>query len=475
MGFFNNLLGGVSGNKGGAGLNYNADLANIQKPITDQNALAANGQVDQGLAQQQAFLQALQQQHGAANQSNVFGQGQNIAQALAGQGGIQNQNSVFQQQQGLANQLQGVANGTGPNPAQAQLAQATAQNVAQQAALQAGQRGGSANPALIARQAAMQGANIQQQAAGQSATMQANQQLAALGALQNQQAQLGQTAGTQVAQQLNNQGQLANQAAQQVNQQAGAIQGFNSAAQGNQSNIFNAIGNQNAQQVGSQNNVNSNNAAISNTLAGQQGNFGYGAINNAGKGLMGLMGAEGGVVPRMADGGAIEGPQSNVGKFLRGVNTIAAPQADTGAQGVASQTPIATQAGNTLGDMMTKGLGSLMGGAPASVGAAGAGEAGAAAAGGGGLAAMAPVMSAALLNKGGEAKAPIDGESVEKVPGKAKVKGNNLKNDTVPALLSPGEVVIPKSVMESGDPVANAAKFVQAVMAKHNMKTKRSA
>ncbi len=56
------------------------------------------------------------------------------------------------------------------------------------------------------------------------------------------------------------------------------------------------------------------------------------------------------------------------------------------------------------------------------------------------------------------------------VPGKPKVAGNSYKNDTVKALLSPGEVVIPNNVMQSSDPVGNAAKFVSAVMAKKKMR-----
>lgn len=38
-----------------------------------------------------------------------------------------------------------------------------------------------------------------------------------------------------------------------------------------------------------------------------------------------------------------------------------------------------------------------------------------------------------------------------KIPGKAKVKGDDIKNDTVPALLSPGEIVIPRTVVEKGN------------------------
>lgn len=96
----------------------------------------------------------------------------------------------------LATMLQAQAQGQGPNLANQQLQNFTGQNVANQASLMAGQRGASANPGLIARQAAQQGAGIQQQAAGQAAQNVMQQQLAA-------QQQLGGVYGTQ--------GNLANQ------------------------------------------------------------------------------------------------------------------------------------------------------------------------------------------------------------------------------------------------------------------------
>lgn len=63
--------------------------------------------------------------------------------------------------------------------------------------------------------------------------------------------------------------------------------------------------------------------------------------------------------------------------------------------------------------------------------------------------------AAALLASGG------------KVPGKPKVDHNDYKNDTVPAMLSPGEVVIPLDVMNSDDPVKNGAKFIADHLAKN--------
>lgn len=45
-------------------------------------------------------------------------------------------------------------------------------------------------------------------------------------------------------------------------------------------------------------------------------------------------------------------------------------------------------------------------------------------------------------------------------------KMDNVKNDTIPAMLSPGEMVIPRSIMHSANPPKAAAKFVKAIMEK---------
>lgn len=49
------------------------------------------------------------------------------------------------------------------------------------------------------------------------------------------------------------------------------------------------------------------------------------------------------------------------------------------------------------------------------------------------------------------------------VPGKAAVRGDSYSNDTVPAVLSPGEIVLPRSVTQSKDPAKHAAAFVAAI------------
>ena len=57
------------------------------------------------------------------------------------------------------------------------------------------------------------------------------------------------------------------------------------------------------------------------------------------------------------------------------------------------------------------------------------------------------------------------------VPGKAKVHGDSAQNDTVPAIVSPGEVVLPRSVTQSDDPAGRAAKFMEAL---HKSKQKEA-
>ncbi len=250
MGFIGGMLG-LGG--GGSGSGYEAPkLANISNPVNAQQIAGADTGVQQAMQGQQGLLQALQ-----------------------GQGGIGNQSQVY-------NQLQGVASGQGPNPAQAMLNNATGQNVANQAALMASQRGAGANPALMARQAAMQGANTQQQAVGQGAAMQANQSLNALGAA----------------------GNMANQ---QVANQMGANQSNVAAQQAYQQNLLNAQGNFNNAQVGNQGSVNSGNTQLIGNVQKQQQDFVGGIMNGAGK-ILG-MAYEGGE--------AVSGPQSALGRHMQ--------------------------------------------------------------------------------------------------------------------------------------------------------------
>jgi hypothetical protein len=254
-------------------------------PVTDT---AASG-VTNTTAQQQALLTALQTQQGLNNQSQVYGQ------------------------------LQGIANGTGPNPAQTMLNTATGTNVANQAALMAGQRGASSNPALIARQAAQTGAGIQQGAAGQAATLQANQSLNAINAA-------GNIANTQAANVVG-----------QTNANAGTqLQNQGQVLQNNQALNSNLVAN-----AGQANTVNSNNF---NTAMGPVSGLIGGAAQGAGAALA-L--ADGGQVP---DASAFAGA-SKFGQFLSSLPTATVqptmsaptPMTSTPNQGAAALTKKLTE------------------------------------------------------------------------------------------------------------------------------------
>jgi len=86
-------------------------------------------------------------------------------------------------QNALIQALQAQAAGTGVNPAQAQLNQATNQNIAQNTGMIASQKG--INPALAVRMAGQNAAAMNQQAAGQAAVMQAQQQVNAQNQIAN--------------------------------------------------------------------------------------------------------------------------------------------------------------------------------------------------------------------------------------------------------------------------------------------------
>lgn len=393
------LLGGGSNNS-----QFQAKSANILDPTNVDEANQAYTNTQSGINQQQA-----------------------LAQALAGQNGIGNQSSVF-------NQLQGVANGTGPNPAQAMLNQATGQNIANQAALIAGQRGAGSNVGLLARQAAQQGGALQQNAVGQGATMQANQSLNALG-------QLGGIAGQQVAQ-----------------QQAG-LQALNSAAQGQQSNLLGGIANQNSSNVSNTSNMNNTNQAQAGVNAKNSANA-IGGLTNAAGGALGLTGGSlfGGTGSAGADAGATgAGELAGGGDALGGLGgalMVANKGGEVPNPKVAAIAPANRFPSKVLAphidhiariyhaDKFAKG-----GKVPALVSP--------------GEVYLPPGKAQAVAKDG---KNPI--KEGEKIPGKAKVKGDSLKNDTVPKKLESGGVVIPRSILESDEPAKNAAKFVTEHLSK---------
>jgi hypothetical protein len=225
--------------------------------------------------------------------TSAYGQQQDLANALAAQGqqGMGSQSALTQ---ALMQQMQGQ----GPNPAAAQLANTTGQNIAAQGALMAGQRGAAGNIGLAARQAGQQGAGIQQQAVGQNAVLQAQQQLAA-------------------------QNQLQNLAASQLGQQAGAVGGLNQYALQNQGQMMNMMGGQNqANQAMAAGNA-QRTAGVLGGLANAAGSALAGPIGSLFKTTQPTssgQGAGGGMVPTMYSGGEVPDHFNSIHSIYHGGN-----------------------------------------------------------------------------------------------------------------------------------------------------------
>ncbi len=466
------------------------------------SGLGLNNNFQAGAAPIQSGTNAGQVQTAYGNANSGFGQQQGLANQL-GSGIVQGQGT----QQALAGQLANQAAGVGPNPAQSALNQATGQNIEQQAALMAGQRGAGANAGLLATQTARQGAATQQQAVGQSATLQAQQQLAA----QNAQANL---------------------AAQQINQGASAIQGVNNSAQNEQNILQGANSGFNNALVGQQSNINNVNAQVATGNQNMASNTFGGLLSGAG--TLAAVFAKGGMVrmdqggkvldanarkhiapenfalpgrrypihdesharnalarvsqygtpaekkrvkeavhskypgmgaKKMAGGGFIApgpldagmsapAPQSMAGQW------ISTPSAETSSGPMVQQTPQMAQGTEDFGkDVKGAFPGKPKGAAPSLAPLEGETQmlAGGPLDTAGMGAAAAPAM--ALAATGGPVDANNPGE-------KAVAKGDSLKNDKVPTLLSEGEIVIPRHITMSDRAPEKAAAFVAATLAK---------
>ncbi len=343
----------------------------------------------------------------------------------------------------LASALTTQMNGGGPNLANAQLQSATGQNVANQAALGAGQRGAAGNVGLMARQIGQQGQQIQQQAAGQSAQNVLAQQLAA-------QQQLAGVLGTQ--------GSLANQ--NYGTAQSGVTAGS---------------------QIGA-------NAAAQNTQGNQQ------LLSGLGGAAMQLLAADGGQVPHMADGGDTANPFSGYGApsgnspYNSAFNFNFLNQRPAGAP-PPTPAPNMTNQGvmpgtnGTVGVSQRQGAGSGIrnqGGFDPNQGAAGQAPTPVVsgpmqdptqnAANGGMILPFAPRQAPSMTPNGQQGLAkggPINFKPGGSVPGQPMKPGiNDIKQDTVPAMLTPKEIVLPLTVTQHPDAPQKAADFVANIKAK---------
>lgn len=321
----------------------------------------------------------------------------------------------------LAQALLAQSQGQGPNPAQAMLNQQTNQNIKQNAGMIASQKG--INPALATRLASQNAANMSQQAAGQGAVLGAQQQLAAQGNLAN-------VYGQQANQNLQNasmSGQLANQSSLGAQGITGGVMAQNAAAnQNTQSGLMGAI-----------------------------------------PGIGALFKNKGGEIPKMAGGGQVSASQQIAQGMLQQAGV---PYWATGvgkgdvSKGMTGLKDMFTSGGGAEGGggLMAGGAGDAMGGSLGTGGALeGIGPAAIMAAAHGGSVPkhLHPIAQIYHPNFQAKGTAQLKSKGGD-VPGKAKVKGDSPKNDTVKTMLSPGEVVIPRSVMQSDDPVKGAADFV---------------
>lgn len=437
-------LGDEAGKLVGAGIPA-AGLPAITSPVTQQQIDTSQGGVTNSLASQQALINALGQQNNFVNQSGVYGGMNAYQQALTNAGGLDKQQmagrglqDVYGRQAATADTLGNIVQGTGPNPAMAALNQRTGENVANQAALMAGQRGAGANVGLMARQAAQQGGNLQQQAVGQGATMQAQQSLNALGQMGTQQSQmaatqsaLGNLGTTQVGA---GQTALGAQAAQANTQAANQIGAANQAVQGNIQNVgqqLGAAGNFNQAATAGQASVNAANSALAQQGMKNKADIVGGILNGGGAAAAALPAAA-----ALAEGGEIGGE----------VDPQVAQAAPTPTSGMSSWGSFMKNLSNppSQDSALQQGSSKATQGLMTALGAAAMAQGGLAAEGGG-------------VNAGSPAQA-------------ATVQGNSYTNDKIPAVLSEGEVVIPRSIMLGKDPVRGAADFVAKILAKKGRK-----
>lgn len=250
---------------------------------------------------------------------SLFGGAQNSFQAASAgdtSGQVQqqygNQQDVYGQQQSLANQL--LAQTQGGGPGNALIAQQGANLGAQQAATQAGVRGASANPGLVARNAAVAGQQGQQQ----TLNAQSNMELQSQGALAQQQSTMA--------------GQ--------------ALQG---------------------QQIGQTalSNANTVNAGVAGQNASTNGGILGGIMGGVGSAL-GSIFNQGGEVQKLADGGAVNPFDQGMSMFAGpALPQIAPPPAAAAAPVAAPQKGAGGAIGGVLSSIFAKG-GNVPGKAPVS-------------------------------------------------------------------------------------------------------------
>lgn len=414
------------------------------------------------------------------------------------------------QQQALADALRARAEGRGgPSIAEMQLQQTLTQNQRDLAGQLAATRG--MNPASAQRLLAQQGANISQQAAGQGALLRAQEQLAAQQALGQQ---LGMMRGAE--------GQLFGQAGQlglgqeklAVETQEAYNQRMLEVALANQKADIERQRIQQAQEAQAYEQAAGTRGTLGKIAGGLLGGVGgfllggpVGAVAGASAGAT-LMGADGGMVPRnYADGGKVRGMKKAklIAAHAAAKKNIKSFQEQYGKEegkDIAYATMMKMAKENKLADggkCMAEGgevtlspeeleirvprrsiefgesqVNMYGRGQPRDTGGGMSVKQGMQV--GQGLKALAGAKDAAgtaaaakgILGALGMGMA--DGGKVNAAAGML-AKMDNKKNDVVPAMLSPGEIVLPRSIVNSPNPPEAAAKFVEALMSNKDKKS----
>jgi hypothetical protein len=434
----------------------NANPTNAQ--IADLNGLAQTYGT-----QSQQYQQAAQQYQNAYNQAinstqNQIGNTQGAIQNAQGQIGQGNQayneaQAVNQQVGGSAlNLLQNAALGNSPSAAQAQLQSGLDQSIATQRAL--ANSGNVSGMVANQKEALDNAAQLTQSASNQAAQLRANQQVAAQG--------LYGTQATNVAAQA---GANANTANALANTGVGLAGQANTLA-GTQANVAglqqNAVG---QQLTAGQNYANLENTATQNagTLAANLNATQQQAYN----------------AHQLAEGQAIGGIASGAGSAASaGLLGGAAGGALGGSSGIggAAGLPMTTSELTPLSQAGSGGLGDVIAAAykggivPSGISSHEDGNF---------------VHRHAAYAKGGfvaDKRSPgIRDDSHNpsmphyvsggKIPGKPEVDGDSLKNDKVHVLVSPGEIVIPRSHSHS---IESAVEFLQELMNKKKEDPKKA-
>lgn len=271
----------------------------------------------------------------------------------------------------------------------------------------------------IASQSSLQGS---QRGASNNVGLEARQAAQQGGSLQQQ--AVGQGATLQAQQQLAAEQELA---AQQNNQQASNVA---------EQNSNNALYNGSATANNAQNNTNVNNYSMAQGINSQVSQNNANAVNKTEGGLTGGFGS---ALTSLLYKGGVAGDASNpklaavakkdrmpMPEHIKGMANLYHPQKFADGGDVIQVPSEVTPQTDYYSSSKSSGGG-----------------------GGGGL------LSLLALNKGAV------------VPGKPKVDHDDKKNDVVPAMLTPKEIVLPLDVTESDNPGEAAKDFVEKLLAKH--------